>query len=52
MNEYIHVAVGVVEKDDRLLITRRQSEGLMGGLWKFPGGKVENNETAPVALSF
>ena len=44
-----HIAVGVVEKDDRLLITRRQSEGLLGGLWEFPGGKVENNETAPAA---
>lgn len=44
-----HIAVGVVERDGRLLITRRQSEGLLGGLWEFPGGKVEKNETAPVA---
>jgi len=44
-----HIAVGVVEKEDRLLITRRKPEGLLGGLWEFPGGKVENNETGPAA---
>ena len=40
-----HIAVGVVYKKDRLLITRRKPEGLLGGLWEFPGGKVVANET-------
>ena len=40
-----HIAVGVVEKGDRLLITQRQPDGLLGGLWEFPGGKVEKTET-------
>ncbi|SMC98167.1 A/G-specific DNA-adenine glycosylase [Desulfocicer vacuolatum DSM 3385] len=44
-----HIAVGVVKKGSTLLITRRKSEGLLGGLWEFPGGKVEKNETAPDA---
>ncbi|MBI9091676.1 MAG: A/G-specific adenine glycosylase [Desulfobacterium sp.] len=44
-----HIAVGVVEKGDTLLITQRKQEGLLGGLWEFPGGKVEKNEDAPSA---
>jgi A/G-specific adenine glycosylase len=39
------VAVGVVEDGDRMLITRRPPEGLLGGLWEFPGGKIEKDET-------
>jgi A/G-specific adenine glycosylase len=40
-----HIAVGVVSKDGRILITRRASAGLLGGLWEFPGGKVQPGET-------
>jgi len=39
-----HIAVGVVRKGDRILITRRRPEGLLGGLWEFPGGKVTPGE--------
>jgi len=39
------IATGVVFKKDRVLITRRKSEGLLGGLWEFPGGKVKKGET-------
>jgi A/G-specific adenine glycosylase len=39
-----HIAVGVIRKDDRILITRRQDDGLLGGLWEFPGGKVRRGE--------
>jgi len=41
-----HIAVGVVSHNGRLLITRRSDDGLLGGLWEFPGGKVRKNETA------
>jgi len=44
-----HIAVGVVFKNTRVLITRRKLEGLLGGLWEFPGGKVRNGESAEVA---
>lgn len=39
-----HIAVGVVYRDDRILITRRREAGLLGGLWEFPGGKVREGE--------
>lgn len=41
-----HVAVGVIENDDRILVTRREPEGFLGGLWEFPGGKIEEGESA------
>ncbi len=40
------IAAGVIRKDDRLLITKRKPEGLLGGLWEFPGGKIRRDETA------
>ena len=44
-----HIAVGVVFKNDRVLITRRKAEGLLGGLWEFPGGKIRDGESAQAA---
>lgn len=34
----------------QLLIAQRPPEGLLGGLWEFPGGKRENGETLPECL--
>jgi A/G-specific adenine glycosylase len=39
------IAVAVVRRKGRLLIGKRPEEGLLGGLWEFPGGKIENGET-------
>ncbi|RMH78143.1 MAG: A/G-specific adenine glycosylase, partial [Calditrichaeota bacterium] len=39
------IAVGVVQRNGRLLITRRAEAGLLGGLWEFPGGKVREGES-------
>ena len=44
-----HIAVGVVFKNDRVLITQRKSEGLLGGLWEFPGGKIKDGESGRAA---
>jgi len=44
-----HIAVGVVEKNGRLLITRRSPDVMLGGLWEFPGGKVQPDETPAAA---
>jgi len=39
------VAVGIIERRGEILITRRAEEGLLGGLWEFPGGGVRRGET-------
>jgi len=44
-----HIVVGVVVKNKRVLITQRKTEGLLGGLWEFPGGKVRKGESAEAA---
>ncbi len=43
------IAVGVVFKNNRLLLTRRKPDGLLGGLWEFPGGKILPGEKADAA---
>ncbi len=45
------VTAGIIWRDDgRFLITQRPLEGLLGGLWEFPGGKQEPGESLPEAL--
>lgn len=44
-----NIAVGVVQKGEQLLITRRKTDGLLGGLWEFPGGKIKTDEAAAAA---
>lgn len=47
----VHVAVGVLLDDaDRILIAKRADELHQGGLWEFPGGKVESGESVQQAL--
>jgi A/G-specific adenine glycosylase len=43
------VAAGVVWRGGRVLVCRRRPEGLLGGLWEFPGGKREPGETLEAA---
>ncbi len=43
------IATGVVFKNGRVLITRRRPDGLLGGLWEFPGGKLNDGESAEAA---
>lgn len=48
----LHVAVGVIlDPDRKILITRRSPGAHQGGLWEFPGGKVEAGESLEVALA-
>ena len=44
------VTAAVIWKDGQVLITRRPERGLLGGMWKFPGGKLEEGESLPDAL--
>jgi 8-oxo-dGTP diphosphatase len=46
----VHVAVGVIIRDGRVLIARRPEHAHQGGLLEFPGGKVEPGETVQQAL--
>ncbi len=41
---------GAPSREGRFLIARRPLDGLLGGLWEFPGGKVEPGETRSEAL--
>jgi len=45
------IAVGIVWKDGRVLIDRRRPEGMLGGLWEFPGGKKRPDETLQEAVA-
>jgi A/G-specific adenine glycosylase len=40
----VQIAAGIVFKKERLLITQRPPQGLLGGLWEFPGGKIHAGE--------
>ena len=45
------VAAGIIrDEQGRLLIAQRPMDGLLGGLWEFPGGKQEQGETLPDCL--
>jgi A/G-specific adenine glycosylase len=46
---HYNIAIGVVFKSGRVLITQRKPEGLLGGLWEFPGGKIKKGEKAEAA---
>lgn len=47
----VHVAVAVIQDaEGRVLLTRRAEHTHQGGLWEFPGGKVEENEGFAEAL--
>ena len=47
---HYQVAAAVIIVDSKALIDKRNSNGLLGGLWEFPGGKVEAGETLAEAL--
>ncbi|MCO5189099.1 MAG: A/G-specific adenine glycosylase [Anaerolineae bacterium] len=48
---HFDVVAGIITRDDgRFLITQRPRDGMLGGLWEFPGGKREPGETLSAAL--
>ncbi|MDP1520024.1 8-oxo-dGTP diphosphatase MutT [Porticoccus litoralis] len=49
--DVVHVAVAVIDDGDgQILIARRPDHVHQGGLWEFPGGKVEPGEAVFDAL--
>ena len=49
-SKVIEVSAGLVFHDGKLLITQRRSKDHLGGLWEFPGGKRECNESDEACL--
>ena len=49
-NNSIKVIAGLICTQDRYLIARRNLNKSLGGLWEFPGGKINNNETPEECL--
>ena len=46
----IEVVAALIWKDDKFLICQRPENKVLGLLWEFVGGKVENGETKEQAL--
>lgn len=46
----IVVALALFDGDGRVLVQQRPANKAHGGLWEFPGGKVEAGETCTAAL--
>lgn len=44
-------AAALIDADGRVLITQRPQHKQLGGLWEFPGGKVELGEAPETALA-
>lgn len=44
------VVAAVIHREGKVLLAQRPPDGLLGGLWEFPGGKVEHGETLEEAL--
>ena len=47
----IVVTAAVIERDGRLLVTRRQAGVHLEGYWEFPGGKCDGAETLEACLA-
>lgn len=49
---HYHVAAAVTTRaDGRVLLAQRNLDDMLGGLWEFPGGKLEDGETLPDCLA-
>jgi len=46
----LKVVAGFLKKGDKFLLVRRPLNKKRGGLWEFPGGKVEDGETLKEAI--
>jgi len=47
----VHVAAGIIVRDQQVFISKRSSEQHQGNKWEFPGGKVESGESVLEALT-
>lgn len=49
-NRFVKVVAAAIPRQDRILIARRPHHLHQGGLWEFPGGKLEPGEAPEAAL--
>ena len=47
---HYYVAVGLIWKNNKILISKRKESGMLGGLWEFPGGRLGCEENAPSCI--
>ncbi len=47
----VTVTAGVIYYQGKILIAQRRLDKSLGGLWEFPGGKIEAGETPPQTLA-
>ena len=47
---HFDVTAAVILRAGKVLIAKRPEGKLLGGMWEFPGGKVERGETLPACL--
>jgi len=47
----IRVTAGILAKEGRVLLAKRPNHNHLAGLWEFPGGKIENGESAVECLT-
>ncbi len=46
----IHVVLGILKRDDKILVSERPLGKPYSGYWELPGGKIEPNEPSFAAL--
>jgi len=44
-NPHYDIGAAIIYRNGRILITQRPPDGLLGGLWEFPGGKQQAGES-------
>jgi A/G-specific adenine glycosylase len=47
---HYQVVAAVIREEDKVLIDKRRAKSLLGGMWEFPGGKVEKGESFEAAI--
>ena len=47
----VRVVAAIIRREGQILITRRPDNVHLAGLWEFPGGKVEPDESLQTALT-